>query len=498
MQISQLMKDTFLLLSIIVMLCIFGCTRQQLFFEGTVNLSFSTDTLRFDTVFTELGSATRILKVYNSEDRWIRVDRIALENTDGSTFRMNVDGIPTREALDVEIPPNDSIYIFCEVTVDPDQPLSISPFVIESAIIFETSGNEAEVVLEAWGQNANYIPDRFSRDRQTIFSCNGEEWLWNDEKPYVIYGVVFIDDCTLTIAEGTQIYVHGGLVRDEVNGVFNTGVLYILDEGRLNIQGTAENPVIIQGDRLEEAFEEEAGQWRGIFIGRNSKGNVINHTTIKNSSFGIYADSASTLAIRNSQIYNTASSGLIGLHSTISMDNSLIYNNGFHGVQLIFGGDYNFNYCTVASYGVDASALLMSNFICYVPEGFGCAFGATYRLNATFNNSIFFGNRRDEIQLIDATEGTDGQFNYQFNNSIVRVQELLDSYPDFFEFCTECPENLGSQDPLFFSVNQDDYRLDSLSVARNLGRPLNNINIDLLNNRRDTEQPDAGCLEFEE
>ena len=42
-------------------------------------LEFSLDTLRFDTVFTERGSATRILKVYNPNDESVRISRIALE-----------------------------------------------------------------------------------------------------------------------------------------------------------------------------------------------------------------------------------------------------------------------------------------------------------------------------------------------------------------------------------------------------------------------------------
>ena len=37
--------------------------------DSSAKLEFSVDTLRFDTVFTELGSATRFIRVYNRNDQ---------------------------------------------------------------------------------------------------------------------------------------------------------------------------------------------------------------------------------------------------------------------------------------------------------------------------------------------------------------------------------------------------------------------------------------------
>ena len=98
--------------------------------DGSAKLEFSLDTLRFDTVFTELGSATRFIRVYNRNDQAIQISNIQLEEGESSAFRINVDGIPGDVAENVEIAANDSIYIFAEVTVNPDAPLSESPFVI--------------------------------------------------------------------------------------------------------------------------------------------------------------------------------------------------------------------------------------------------------------------------------------------------------------------------------------------------------------------------------
>ncbi|MEN0048288.1 MAG: right-handed parallel beta-helix repeat-containing protein [Bacteroidota bacterium] len=464
--------------------------------EGEVTLEFSVDTLRFDTVFTQLGSATRILKVYNRYDERIRIDKITLVDNAGGKFRMNVDGFSSNEVVDIEIEGNDSLYIFSEVTIDPDQPLSASPFVIESSIRFETNDSEQSVLLEAWGQNANYIPSRFGKGTLNVLSGDA---IWDDPKPYVIYGWLFVDNGTLTLPAGTRVYIHGALVNNENIGVYNDGRLWILENGQLNIEGTKENPVIIEGDRLEEAFDEEAGQWFGIYIAPNSRGNRFRYAEIKNGAFGVYVDSAATLVAQNTRIYNTLSSGILGRHASVDLENCLIYNNGGNSVQFEFGGDYNFDYCTLASYGVDASSIALSNFWCYVQGNLGCEVGGVYRMNANFRNSIFFGSRDEEVVLIDAIQSGKEGFDYNFENCIVKVgDDLLEDYPNFYDFCQNCPQEVDRNTPLFLDVNEDDYQLDSLSIAIGAGIPIEELGLDIDGKIRDAEMPDVGCFEREE
>lgn len=498
--------------TILMTLGLIGCFEDE--FELTTDpgarLEFSLDTLRFDTVFTELGSATRSFKIYNRNDKAIRISNISLESGNETRFRMNVDGIPGNVQRDVEVLPEDSIYVFVEVTINPDEPLSVSPFVIEDRVIFETNGNTQFVHLEAWGQNANYFPSRFNKGVQVRFSCEGGQVVWDDPKPYVIYGVVAVQNCELVIPAGARIYVHGGVARDTiVNGgqdttlsVFNDGLLLIESEGKLTVQGTKDNPVIIQGDRLEESFLDEAGQWNGIVIGRGSRGNVIEYATVRNSRFGILVDSTAQLTARNTRIYNTASSGLIGFHSNITAENCLVYNNGATSVLLTLGGNYDFTYCTIASYGVNASALGMSNFFCYTSD---CTVAAENRLRARFKNSIIFGSQNDEIELADSRNGTDpGLFDVQFENCVVKVRDLLTArdslYADFFgNQCDTCINGERS-DPLFVSANDDNYRLDTLSIAEGMAKPIDfprPITIDLEGKPRDAQMPDIGCYERE-
>ena len=485
-------------LSVLWLFCLFTCNREDDFITTPdVQLEFSLDTLRFDTVFTELGSATRFFKVYNRNDRPVKINRVYLQGNAGSPFRLNIDGLPGNEAEEVIVWAEDSIYVFAEVTIDPDQPVSASPFVIEEQVVFETNTNVQRVNLEAWGQNANYFPSRFNKGVTVEFSCGGNEITWDDPKPYVIYGRVIINDCTLNIPPGTNIHVHGGIARDSFS-VFNDGLIFVAERGRMNILGTPEEPVTIQGDRLEEGFQNAAGQWTGLVFGKGSTGNIVSHATIKNSIIGIYADSASTVTIENSQIYNTNGSGLIGFNSQVTAVNTLIYNNGGNGVQILLGGNYTFDHCTIASYGVDAAALSMFNFFCY-DNFLECLVLRDARLRARFRNSIIFGSRQDEIVLADIFGGQGIEnFDISFQNCIVRVDELLEEqdllYAEFLgKECNPCT-NGDRDDIIFADPNEDDYRLDSLSIAIGQATPISSITVDLEGNPRDSE-PDIGCFE---
>ncbi|MFK8100995.1 MAG: right-handed parallel beta-helix repeat-containing protein [Saprospiraceae bacterium] len=495
------MKYRFPLFSLValvfVLLC--SCTKEDDFItDAGAKLSFSIDTLRFDTVFTAQGSATRIIKVYNRNDQAIRIDKISIAGVDGGFFRMNVDGIAGNSVSDVKIAKEDSLYIFVEVTVDPDQDLSASPFVLQDQIDFLTNGNEQRIVLEAWGQNANYIPNRFNSGGLSLFSCDFGDWTWDDPKPYVIFGQLYVDSCTLNIPPGTQVYVHGGIQGNLSEGFFNDGFLVMLPNGKLKIEGTLEEPVVFQGDRLEEEFDDVSGQWSTIFLSKTSKGHEINHAIIKNSRFGIVVDSAADLKIKNTQIYNTSSAGIIGSHSSIQAENCLFWGSGANCVLLRFGGNYDFSYCTIASYGVDASALGLTNFNCIDPNDPLCIEKEIFTLNANFKNSIIFGSRRDEIELADGTFGDlPASFNYNFDKCIVRVDELDDNAPhtNFFDRC-DCINETASNPMLFVDPNDGDYHLDTLSIAEGQAIPINGITLDLDREPRDPMMPDLGCYEY--
>ncbi len=496
---SNLIRDyLFICVISVLMVVASSCTKDEFITDSDAKLTFSLDTVTFDTVFTERGSATLSLKVYNPHSRFIKISRVWIENPESTDFRMNVDGIPGFDIRDVEIPPDDSIYVFFEVTVDPDQPLSISPFVIEDRVNFLTNDNTQSVVLEAWGQNANYIPGRFFSGRQSLFTCDLNEWVWDDPKPYVIFGALVIDSCTLVMPPGTQVYIHGGIARTEERAPYSDGILFFFRHGRLQIQGTFDDPVVIQGDRLETSFAEQAGQWGRIQLGPLSTGHTINHAVIKNGILGLLVDSLADLTIRNTKIFNASGTNLAGYNASIVAENCLFHTSGGHNVSFVLGGDYDFTYCTLANYGSPTEALRASNFTCLDGTAL-CERPVAAQLSMNFRNSIIYGSSKDEIALLDAIGDQDPSFfRYRFQHCVVRVDEITTEeggHPDFFEFCDPCI-NGDFQSLVFEDADMNDYHLDSLSIAQEVGVPIINLKRDLENNDRDATKPDVGCYEY--
>ncbi len=475
----------FILLGSLVAILLFQACEQQTFdTSASSKLSFSRDTIRFDTVFTSIGSATRSVKVFNTSDEWIRISDITLGNGGSGRFRINIDGIAGSSFTDVDIPPNDSIWVLAEVTV------------IDEKIFFNTNGNAQSVNLEAWGQNANYIPNNSNDGAFALLTCDLQEFSFDDPKPYVIYGILIVDSCELVLPAGTEIYVHGGLINSSTNGRYNDGQIIFLNKGSMRAEGTIDNPVVFQGDRLESVFNNIDGQWTGIRFLEGSSNNSLNHTIIKNSILGIQADSASVIALINTQIYNTTGAGLSASHANITAENCLFFDNYGGGIRLGYGGNYDFQYCSIGSYGIQAPSLEMNNIKCLDP------FCTTFRKNALsvrFTNCIIAGSSDDEMTFLDIENGAEPtMFDYQFENCIVKAEELLqeEAFDDFGDRCLGCIQ-MTNMDPLFVSVDSLNYHLANMSIAIGQGQPISGVSIDLDNHMRDATNPDIGCYEFQ-
>jgi hypothetical protein len=471
-----------------------SCEKDKSFYEGKANVDTSVDTLMFDTVFTSVGSATRFFKIYNKESRPIQVS-VKLSKPTNSPFRINVDGFKGPIVDNVEILPNDSIYVFAEVTINPNNPLSVSPFVIEENIIITQNGNDSKVLLTAWGQNANYI----SKAGQIgLLSCNNGMLNFSDPKPYVVYGILVIDDCQVTLPKGTRVYVHGGIAFTEDRNYYNDGQIIVLDGGRIISQGTLDAPVLITGDRLEADYADDPGQWGGVRFYSGSKGNSFQHTTIKNSIVGLVVDSAATLGLSHCTILNTSSSGLVGINGSIKADNTLIHSSGSHNVQIIQGGDHTFRYCTFASFGNQKEAIFATNKRCLdLQNDITCVARVVVSpLNLSMTNCIISGGSTDEIAFDNFTKDKPENFRFSLKNCVVRVDELIktDRFPKFFDDCVDC-YNQKSADKLFLKQSDKDFTLDTMSVALQKALPLADIRTDRRGKSRKSK-PDVGCFEF--
>ena len=57
--------------------------------------------------------------IRNPYNQTIEIDRVWIASGKTSVFRMNVDGIPSKDVSNVSIAPKDSAFVFVEVTIDP-------------------------------------------------------------------------------------------------------------------------------------------------------------------------------------------------------------------------------------------------------------------------------------------------------------------------------------------------------------------------------------------
>ena len=149
--------------------------------DGAAKLDFSADTVAFDTVFTTVGTPTRMLTVYNRTGDNVRLSTVTLAGGRASRFRLNVDGDTSMVACDVEIEAGDSVFIFVQANINPND--ETQPFLVEDAILF---GNGQRLPLTAWGRNAVY--HRRNADDSTWFAvidCEG----WDHTRPHVMWSL---------------------------------------------------------------------------------------------------------------------------------------------------------------------------------------------------------------------------------------------------------------------------------------------------------------------
>ncbi|NTW32469.1 MAG: hypothetical protein HGB12_07575 [Bacteroidetes bacterium] len=474
-------------ISVLTFLSLFllgSCKKDKILSDTSAKLSFSKDTVFFDTVFTTVGSTTKQLKIFNTYNQRIKISSIRLADGANSNFTLNIDGIASNNVNDIEIEANDSIFIFVKVTVNPNN--SNSPLVISDSLIFETNGNIQQIQLVAWGQDAYYhTPNHFAPNfpAYSIIECNA---IWTNDKPHVIYGYAVVDSaCTLTIKENARIYFH------------KNSVLWVYKEGTLKIEGTLDNPVTFQGDRLEQSYKDIPGQWGKIWLSAGSKNNEINHAIIKNGIIGIHVDTTATnptqptLKIENTIIENMSGAGILAQGSWVEAKNCVIANCGQYAVVFNIGGKYDFRHCTIGNYWSYSSRQTQSLVLNNYYEDVDHNIQIRNLENAYFGNCIIYGSIEEEIVLNKYPSA--GVFNYKFENCLLKTK-LNTGDASFFSNC------IVNSDPAFTDISKNDYSLTSGSAAINKGNVSigQGVPFDILNHNRTIDvAPDIGAYEKE-
>ena len=478
---------------------------------STGNLEFSRDTVFLDTIFSNIGSSTYNLKVYNRSDEDINIPTVRLGDGEDSNYRLNVDGVPGKVFDNVQILANDSIFIFIETTVDIATQTDDMSFLYTDQIKFDSGGNEQNVELVTLIQDAIFLfPDLdangmvgtislgLDEEGNPIlvegFVLDQDELNFTNEKPYVIYGFAVVpSNETLVVDAGARVHFHA-----------NSGII-VAEDATIQANGAPstdpvllENEIVFEGDRLEPDFADVPGQWSTIWLTAGSTDHIFTNTTIKNAIAGILMDSNDgdrTLTLSNVQIYNSSNVGLLARTGIVYGENLVINNSGQSSMALSLGGDYVFNHSTFGNYWVNSfrsfPTVQIDNIIPDVAEA--------DLVRADFTNCIIYGNEQRELGFIQS-ENAALAFNFNFTNCLIRFEDPngdFDGLPNYdFSNNTLYTNTRFNLDPIFQDVELNNFNIKRTeSGAEGIGKDGVPPPFDLNNIMRPLTSPDAGAYE---
>ncbi|MET0466839.1 MAG: choice-of-anchor Q domain-containing protein [Chitinophagaceae bacterium] len=465
-------SKSFYRLTCLVACCTFlwfllSCSKTGFNNSPDARVNFSTDTLRFDTVFTSVGSVTQSFKIRNDNDQKLKLSTVRLMGGNSSAYRINIDGAAVAEANNIELAPNDSIYVFVQVTVDPTT--ANLPFIIQDSVQIIYNGNERFVQLESWGQNAHFLRNKTVTLNET----------WNNDLPYVVQGFLYVDEgVSLTINKGCRIYLHADAP--------------VVVEGSLITQGERDTAdrVYFSGDRLDVPYRNFPASWPGIYFTPLSFNNSLRYTVISNAYQALIVEAPSLnanpkLRLNECVIDNAFDAGILATNSSITATNCLISNCG-RNISLTGGGAYQFTHCTAATYS--STYINHKEPVLAVSNTFNNNVAA---LQATFTNCIFWGEGGlvDDEVIVSRTGST--PFSVNFGHSLWKVANTPAN--------VTLNQMINGQNPLFDSINTGtryyNFRLKAESPAIGKGTAAG-VATDLDGKARPATLPDPGCFEY--
>lgn len=454
-----------------------SCRKNFEFAPSAGNLEFSKDTVFLDTIFSNIGSSTYNLKVYNPTRDDIEIPSIRLQQGEESGYRLNVDGVAGKQFQNIPILAQDSMFIFVETTLDVST-TNENEFLYTDKLLFDVDDNQQEVELVTLVRDAVFLFPQTNPNgtKETIslgadaegnnivvpgFTLNNEQLQFTNEKPYVIYGYGAVPTGnTATMEAGTRVHFH----KD--SGIYVEGGAQLQINGSLSTDlEQLENEVIFQGDRLEHEFDNIPGQWGSIILGAGSTANIIDHLTIKNATVGILIEGNgqmenSNLSIKNSQIHNSLKTNLWAKAAAVSGENLVLGAAGEHSLYCNLGGDYLFKHCTIANYWTNGfrlgTALQLDNFL---------GSQANDLERASFVNCIIDGTLTRELSF---SKNSDHAFNFSFEHCLISFDKTGQfENSDFYQFENESlyENSIFNESAGFIEPFKGDYRINESSAG---------------------------------
>ena len=453
-------------------------------------LTFSTDTVAFDTIISTITTPFKAFKVYNNNSKNLLVSSVYLETGEQSNFRINVDGRGGGSFQDVEIRANDSIFVFVDA-IPAETGLNI-PEQINDYIVFVTNGIQQKVLIEASAQDA-FIWEGVVLDSDLILS---------NEKPYVIYDSLVIEkDITVQIQEGAIFYMHGNAE--------------IIVKGTLNAKGTLENPIVFRGDRFDTmvniSYDLIPGQWGGFRFDSDSYNNEWEYVYIRNGTTGLNFElsdpSISKIKMKNVVITNFKGVLINSVNCNIEAENCE-FSNSQYALLNAFGGSYSFTHCTFANHYLSSSE-----------AGWGNSDNSTIILRneyitgenkeyypvtqADFLNCIIWGTKNTSTSRISIKKSDESDIAYYFENCLLPINLKDDWISESFvincilnenpEFKTLLIGEDGTNEFIYdFRLMENSPAINNANrtIAETIPFDINGID------RLADENPDMGVYEF--
>lgn len=474
MNIKALTLYIFSLLSVLITV---SCSEDvQFSTDRNITLSFSKDTVSFDTLFNEIGSATKRLIVYNHSDKGVILSNVSLLSGGESGFRMNVDGQYGTTVKDVEVLGNDSIFVFVEVTPKESETEEFTPH-SDNIVFTLENGQTQSVFLEACGQKANTLRHKVFEGNDTLSS----------PLSFIVYdSLVVAEGATLTITEGTKLYFHS-----DAN---------LIVRGQLNVEGSLNNEVVFRGDRTDKIFtnlpyDRLASQWRGIYLAPSCTGCNIQYADIHSGYFGVICDSINgQLTITNSSIHNTDYDALEIRYSNALIANTQI-SNAFTECVALIHANVNFYHCTIAQFypwSADRGTALYIAKYPWIQNEWAST-------ETKFYNCLITGYEKDDILILSSPEMP--TLDAYFYSCVLNTDITDDQYLKYYDCFAESKDNATFQESNFYRINTEDYcydfRLDSLSVAIGKGSAeYSKLYPTDKNGIVRGDKPDVGCYQY--
>ncbi|MDQ8143571.1 hypothetical protein [Chryseobacterium sp. CFS15] len=449
-----------------------SCDKDDISFDApSQELSFSRDTVFCDTVYHQVRSETYVVKVFNNEDKDVMIPRISLEKGAASLYKINVDGKTGHDFQNVPLRKKDSLYIFVEIAPQATGPEAIA----EDRVLFTTGAGQQHVTLFSVVQDAEFFIKTPSNPNVIASDAT-----WSNNKAKIIYGDLTLDPgVNLNVQAGTKIYFHK-----------NSG-MKVSTGATLNINGTADNQVIIRGDRNDSYYDTIPRNWNSIKMEAASVLNM-NHTRLFGGTRGLEMTETDA-TISNSFIHTFQEYGIYSVRSNINAKNLVMNNCGEACVGIFKGGVYDFVHSTIVNYSEVLSQFTRDGI--YATNEFKKENGQPDpgSLHINIRNSIIYSDRDNSLTLNQVP----GQLlNFTIQNSLLKYSGISAAGFDFTS--SSVVQSIKNQDPRFMNyfAAKMNLRVKADSPAKNKGdiTVANTVPTDIVNVSR-TTSPTLGAYQ---